>query len=264
MQGWTQTASTLVAAFYSSTNSLGLQTNGSAVVSRFAYAKTNILRSPWADTAPPPTTLPLDLQEQLLARRTQTVAQVYFFTNFIFEQFVPGSLQSVVWTNLITHTNGRSTVVWSQRTHPPKWPKVPPLLRWNDQSLIWGMKGMSALSPCWEVEGTPGVIPITALTRRHGYTRGHGIRQDGFGTTFAGKHVWFLSTDNQVVQVEVLREVVRTLPGSGRDYTLFLFNKDLPVSISPMRVVTAKDVTSRYTLSDVFPTPCPLFYIEQQ
>jgi len=111
---------------------------------------------------------------------------------------------------------------------------------------------MTALSPCWEGEGAPGVIPITALTRRHGYTRGHGIRPDGFGKTFAGERVWFLSTNNQVVQTSVLREVVRTMPGSGRDYTIFLFSKDLPASIEPMRVVTTKELFSRYTLSDIF------------
>jgi hypothetical protein len=227
------------------------------------YARTNILPSPWANSPTPPKTLPLDIQQSLLARRTQTVAQVYFFTNYAFEHFVPESLQNAVWTNFIAHTNARSTLVWSQRSHPPRWPEMPPLLAWNPDSIVWGMKGLTALSPCWEVEGLPGVIPITALTRRHGYARGHGIRQDGFDKTYAGKRVWFLTTENQVVQVSILREVVRTLPGSGRDYTLFLFNKDLPPSVSPMRVVTTQDLNSRYTFSDILPIPRLLFYIEQ-
>lgn len=264
LRGWTQNASPLVRLTqrFSPTNSLGLTTNGPAVLSVSFYARTNIIPGPWANRPIPPN-IPLEAQEKLLTLKTQTVVQVYFFTNYTFEHFAAESLQNIVWTNFIAHTNGRSTLVWTERTHPPKWPQRPPILKWNTNSLIWGMKGMTALSPCWEVESSPGVIPITALTRRHGYTRGHGIRKDGFGKDFAGKRVWFLTGDNQVVELTILREVVRTLPGSGRDYTLFLFNKDLPRSIETMRVTTQKEVFSRYVFPDTFSVPVVLFYLEQ-
>ena len=263
VHGWAQTASSLIAQYYSVTNSLGFSTSGPIVLSLSFYARTNILPSPWANSPLPPKTLPLDIQEQLLARRTQTVAQVYFFTNYLFEHFVAQSLQNAVWTNFIAHTNGRSTVVWAERSHPPQWPERPPLLKWNTDSLIWGMRGMTALSPCWEGEGSPGQVPITALSRRHGYTRGHGMGPEGFGKTFAGKRVWFLTTDNQVVRATVLRQVVRTMPGSGRDYTLFLLSKDIPESIEPMRVSTLQEVFSRYAFPDIYAVPIVLFYLEQ-
>lgn len=263
VNGSAQSLSSLIAQYYSATNSLGLVTNGPIVLSLSYYARTNILPGPWSNSPIPPKTLPLDIQEQLLARRTQTVTQVYFFTNYVFEHFTAESLQNTVWTNFISHTNGRSTVVWSQRSHSPKWPERPPILKWNTDSLIWGMRGTTALSPCWEGEGSPGVIPITALTRRHGYTRGHGIRQDGFGKDFAGKRVWFLTSNNQVVQVSILREVVRTMTDSGRDYTLFLFNKDLPEAIEPMRVSSVQEVFSRCVLPDTVAMPIVFFYLEQ-
>lgn len=126
---------------------------------------------------------------------------------------------------------------------------------------MWGMKGLTAISPCWESEGSSGQVPITALTRRHGYARGHGMGEAGFHRNFAGKRVWFVSTNNTVVQVAVAREVVRTIPASGRDYTVLLFSSDLPDAIEPMRVCGLKELMARYTFLDR--VPCPLFMTEQ-
>ena len=57
---------------------------------------------------------------------------------------------------------------------------------------MWGMTGLTALSPCWSGEGSPGQVPITALTRRHGYARGHDMGPQGFSKAHAGQKVWFL------------------------------------------------------------------------
>ena len=194
-------------------------------------------------------------------------ANMTVVTNFtrVFDHFLPDSLNNAVWTNLIARTNQRSMLVWSTRQHPANWPARPPIVRWNPTSLVWGMKGFTALSPCWEMEGNPGQIPITALTRRHGYTRGHSMGPDSFGTRFRGKKVWFLTADNTVVETTVLREVVRTAGTSGRDYTILLFSSDLPSSIEPMRVCSPGDIFSephsRYTyFADA---PCPMFKTEQ-
>lgn len=252
----------LLAAFYSQTNSLGLTTNGAVVFSLSVYAKTNILPSPWANSPIPPPSLAQDIRERLIARRTQTVAQVIWFTNKAFVNFRPESLINCVWTNLLVLTNGRSPVIWSQRSHPIGWPLRAPSVRWNASGLMWGMRGLTALSPCWEGEGAPGQIPITALSRRHGYTRGHGMGPDGFRRVYAGKRVWFLTTDNSLVQMKVTREVVRTLPGSGRDYTLVLFDRDLPASIEPMRVCIWQEIAPRFAFFDN--VPCPLFMTEQE
>ena len=65
---------------------------------------------------------------------------------------------------------------------------------------------------------------------------------DGFKTDWAGQRVWFLTKNDSLVETRILRYVVRTREKSGRDYTLFLFDSDLPRSIEPMRVVAASDV----------------------
>src|SRR5205807_10637923 len=113
---------------------------------------------------------------------------------------------------------------------------------WNQDSLIWGMKGLTAISPCWQGEGAPGGAPITALSRRHGYSRGHSMGPDGLRKDLAGEKVWFLTRNNSIFETRILRHVVRTRETSHRDYTLFLFDSNLPPSIEPMRVVAASEV----------------------
>ena len=194
-------------------------------------------------------------------QNTQTVAQVWSFTNRTFDHFQPASLNYLIWTNFIAHTNNRSTVIWSQRVHPPGWPSVPPVVTWNTNCLMWGMKGLTALSPCWESEGYSGEVPITALTRRHGYTRGHGMGPDGFETRRAGQKIWFVTLDNQVVEVRVKREVVRTMGQAKRDYTIILFDRDLPESVVPIRVTEWKMFSGPYRL--IPDAPCPVFETEQ-
>ena len=188
----------------------------------------------------------------------------YASTNFEFDHFRPESLNNAVWTNLLARTNGRTTKVWSTRLHPPGWPTKPPEVRWATNGLLWGMKGMTALSPCWENEGGSGQVPITALTRRHGYTRGHQLGPEGFNKVMAGRKVWFVTVDNLLVQRTVVRDVGRTKPdmnGKHRDYTILLFNEDLPPSIEPMRVISYANLPVKYP-----PPVCgpwPIFQIEQ-
>jgi len=127
---------------------------------------------------------------------------------------------------------------------------------------MWGMKGLTALSPCWETEGGAGQVPVTALTRRHGYTRGHSLGPQGFSTVFAGKQVWFFTLSNSVVPRTVLRSVTR-LGGDGqrRDYTILLFNEDLPAAIEPMRVTSFTNRLAKYPMANG--APCPIFKTEQ-
>jgi hypothetical protein len=181
-------------------------------------------------------------------------------TNFVFVRYLPDSLNNLIWTNFTAQTNGRVMFLWSQRQHPPGWPAHPPLVTWNTNGLMWGMKGLTALSPCWEKEVAPGMLPITALTRRHGYTRGHGMGPDGFRSWLAGNKVWFVTTNNEIVEVKVQREVVRaTKP--GQDYTIVLFDRDLPPTIPPIRVSSWTNFASRYFIGTS--TPAPMFYTEQ-
>jgi hypothetical protein len=188
-------------------------------------------------------------------------ANVAYVTNGMFDHFVAGSLNETVWTNVLALTNGRTMALWLSRVHPASWPTNPPVVTWNTNCLIFGMRGATAISPCWEVEGSSGQVPVTALTRRHGYTRGHGLGPDGFRINFAGKKVWFVAADDTQVEVRVLREVVRTQAGAGRDYSILLFDRDLPDSIQPMRVAGLTNVIARYPPCQA--SPYPIFKTEQ-
>ena len=184
------------------------------------------------------------------------------FTSAVFERYSPGSLNNLVWTNFLAHTNARELRIWSIRSHPAGWPtNKAPIVTWNTNSLMWGMKGLTALSPCWEEEGSSGQVPVTALTRRHGYTRGHGMGAPGFSTNHTGNKVWFVTTNNTVVQTKVISAVVRTPGDSKRDYTLLLFAEDLPLSIEPIRVVALTNVLAKYP--NCGNAPRPFFRTEQ-
>src|SRR4051794_13344003 len=65
-----------------------------------------------------------------------------------------------------------------------------------------------------------------------------------FHEGIAGKKVWFLDKNNQLAEVKVLREVIRL--GDGRDYTLLLFDRDLPESIEPVHVAGYTNVLAKY------------------
>lgn len=193
---------------------------------------------------------------------------ITFATNDTFDHFVPGSLPYHLWTNVVAHTNGTSLRIWSMRYHPPGWPKVDPKIAWNTNCIMWGMRGLTALSPCWEVESGDGQIAVTALTRRHGYARGHDMGPSGLRTAFAGKRVWFLTTNDTLVKVTVVREIVRCPTFGNRaqsaDYTLLLFDRDLPDSIQPIRVaanVSEKLGTAQLAFRSS--APLPLFLTGQ-
>jgi len=243
----------------------GLATNGPAV-HRLYLSATRIIPGPEITFRPPATNLPLELRRGFMIFRAAANVTVQVQTNKVLDHLLPDSLNYVVWTNFIAHTNGRNTSVWSVRSKPQGWPERPPLVQWNTSSLIWGMKAFTALSPCWELEGSPGQAPITALTRRHGYTRGHSMGGDRVGALYAGKRVWFVTSQNQVIQMTVKREIVRTVETSKRDYTIVLFDSDLPETIQPMRVVSPHEVfdvpRSKY-IHLMTGEPCPFFKTEQ-
>src|SRR5207302_3504811 len=50
-------------------------------------------------------------------------------TNLIFDRFLPESLNYLVWTNVMSLTNGRDTLLWSERRHPLGWPKEAPIVK---------------------------------------------------------------------------------------------------------------------------------------
>ncbi|MFO1488530.1 MAG: hypothetical protein U1F65_08630 [Verrucomicrobiota bacterium] len=159
--------------------------------------------------------------------------------------FSPGSLGYLVWTNFIAQTNSREMQMWREYSLPTNFPssfvngdQLPaitrPELAWNPRSLVHGLKGQTAISQCWTAQGGHGQVPVTALTRRHGYTRGHSMGPGGITAHFSGQRVYFCTTNNDVVEMVVQSALVQA--GKGFDYTILFFARDLPPAIDPIRV----------------------------
>jgi hypothetical protein len=240
------------------TNYLGRFTNGPAVMELCSITTTTMITNRF---------LPRRLAtNSAVAGVYPSYPSVFRYTNAIFHEFQPESLSHTIWTNFLASTNGRDLRVWSVRTHPANWPTNPPVANWNTNSVIWGMKGLTALSPCWQGEVNSGQVPLTALTRRHVYTRGHHLGEEGLNSRYAGFKAWFVTANNLVVEVRIKRMIVRASMGANgvyRDYTIMLLDRDLPDSIQPIRVTTVAEVQSKYPVATQGLAPHPIFGTEQ-
>ena len=167
----------------------------------------------------------------------------------MFAGFVPGSLAETIWAGF--QTNGRSTNIWEYSSLPLGWPTIPPVLRWNTNNLMWDLRGMTAISQVCEGMGAFGQGEITALTRRHGYIRGHSMGASGLHPEKVGRRVWFCTRDNRVIERKALFVMTRARePGSPGDYSIVLFDADLPAGIEPMRVADPEKVRRKYLFGD--------------
>jgi hypothetical protein len=140
-----------------------------------------------------------------------------------------------------SYTNNKTCNLWSNRptTNPPRG------LAWDPTCLLYGKAGFTAISQCddWNV-GIRGQMAVTALTPRHGYMRGHGAgTQDykpffGFNSGFNGQSVYFCTGDgnNTLVTATVANAYTRCWGTDGYDWTILVFNADLPATIQPMQV----------------------------
>jgi hypothetical protein len=221
------------------TNHLGILTNPPAVWE--SWAITSVM------TTPVPTNIPprFVTNTAFLRRFTQT----YTYTNRTFHSFLPGTLHHLIWTNYLSLTNRRDLRIWSERQHSAKWPATPPEVKWNTNCIIWGMKGVTALSPCWQGEGAAGQVPLTLLTRRHAYARGHGMGDPGINETKKNLKAWFVTANNSVIEVKIKRAIIRSGMETNkvhRDYTILLFDRDLPESIESMSVASLADMEKYY------------------
>ena len=168
------------------------------------------------------------------------------------------------WTNFVAHTNGQTTMnMWSERILPVGWPNTPPVLAWDTNCLLYGLDGFTGISQCNEFQGAPGQVPVTLLTSRHGYFRGHGSGPNGLQTNRAGQRVWFCAADNTVVQMTVAAIYVRDefSSTSDYDYSIVEFTQDVPASIHPVSVISPADMQIYY--SDTPDLPYLFFATEQ-
>ena len=199
---------------------------------------------------------------------TFTTAQT---TNTYFSGYVVGSLGHHIYTNIIARTNGASINLWSVYPHTIATKNT---FARNPNCLLAGISNLTAISQCNEFQGSRGQTPVTALTRRHGYYRGHGAGVDYGGTSVTNwvglesKEVIFVGHDNTVVTMLVSNRI--TVYSGGYDYSILIFTTDLPASITPMKVATNVGFLSP-SLYPFFPTnsqlgialPRPMIYTEQ-
>jgi hypothetical protein len=147
-----------------------------------------------------------------------------------------------LWDNFQSSTNGLTTpVIWATRD-----PNTPPqYVTWDKHGLLYNRPGFTGISPrnSWDVAPPgdwTGDVPVTALTRRHGYCRGHGngvtYPWDGENTAKEFAYVWFCDASDNRVQMYV-RYAYTRYDASGNDYTILFFDQDLPGNITPLDVV---------------------------
>ena len=154
----------------------------------------------------------------------------------------PGSWAD--WQYLLGRTNGTTPNLWANlpNANPPNG------MGRNNNSVIYQMNGYTAISQLnsWGVTPngyTPGVVPVTALTGLHGYTRGHGIAPAGtIITNYYSEQnpimtVWFCDANNNLVTANVLALISHGYLSGAWDHTVLLFDKDVSaLGISPMQV----------------------------
>jgi hypothetical protein len=131
--------------------------------------------------------------------------------------------------------------VWAQKSRPPGWPTVKPLLAWNANTVLSRFTNRSAIAgDMWYNSGAERIAYV-ALSRRHALFRGHGTGTHCyFKPEWAGRKVWFCPPDNsQVVEATVANGYTfdrAYCPQDDADYSIVIFDEDLE-GIVPAKVM---------------------------
>jgi len=168
-----------------------------------------------------------------------------------------GTLGWHVWTNVLEKSYGCDDSLYSKRSRPDGWVDGTsytgtgtPALEWSTNGLLRQFTNYTAISQMNSFCGCPGQMPVTLLTRRHAYMRGHDTVHDGDGngwtvkTNYAGQRVWFCDENNNVVTATVKA----SFGGRGvvdgsihyTDFVVLLFEEDVPSTIANMPVCLAQ------------------------
>jgi hypothetical protein len=165
------------------------------------------------------------------------------FTNYWSgSSFPPDSLMNACWTNYLAKTNGAQFELWSKYILPAGWPThyagMPDLQR-ADDCLVHGAVGLTALCQCHTGQGYRGQVPMIAITRRHLYSRGHGMGVE-FSTNVPvlfnyRTKLYFCTADNKVIEAVSTNKLVYY--GGGYDFSIIALTADLPPDIVPVRCI---------------------------
>jgi len=108
---------------------------------------------------------------------------------------------------------------------------------WNTNSALWGKRGLTSWSPIhtYGLTNFSTDVLVTALTRRHIYSRGHSSGSDGYYSynVTNGEYYYFYTTNNQMIVRRALNKITRISSGKG-DYTITVLDSDLPTTIDTM------------------------------
>ena len=244
-----------------------VQTNRDAVfsISNFGTAMPiyTFSPAPYAFTLPPsltstgaavyPTLAPVaEIITALTTNGGRTVGHQFAVTypqsvqsNFV--NFVTNSLNYSLWTNCIGSTNGKTATIWTARAHPPA------AASWNASGILSVASNFTGLSYANEMEPSAGQFAITALSRRIGYTRGHGAGAVGTNADNAGRQVWYLTAANATVTNTVSEQITST--GTDVDFTIFRFETELPQTITPLPMVAFSEIQEKRPGAVCAPAP---------
>jgi hypothetical protein len=149
----------------------------------------------------------------------------------------PGTLSEHILTNIIARTNGRVAALWTGYTNCAQNGAG---MGWVTNGFLTGLTGYTAISPANTLSGCGSQVQVTALTRRHGYARGHGMG-DGGEYTNENRRVWFIGTNGTPVEMGVSAKFVSDRSTNSfidEDWTVLFFTNDLPAEVEVMRYVT--------------------------
>jgi hypothetical protein len=175
------------------------------------------------------------------------------------------------WTNYSTLTNGRSPLVWEYRTPravdgkpaATNWPVTGQNVKWQPNGLLTGLKGLTALAAGQSYDFSQS--PITAVTRRHGVSRGHGTVATPLLhqiVTNTARRVFFLTTNNVIVPRDTVASIshvgVHPVRGVSYDWTFFVFDEPLPDSVEIARNMESRFFNPLLVAANTNGTPLPV------
>jgi hypothetical protein len=229
-----------------------------------------------------------------LNRVHATVFSAFYSTNTPdVALYVLDDLRWAMWTNFIRQTStisGINNIYEAAHTHPTGWPNAhDPDVAWHANCFLYHYRGFTGISMCnakelWsDGETDINVPPITALTDRIGYLRGHGIAgprglhvpSPGYTDDWNGTNIWFCDASNNVVKDVIAGAYVGCPYDCGEtnpdwDFTLVFFETNLnDIGVSPIPFVAAPPVNPeapyhicfKKTQNNTFDTGVPGFEV---
>lgn len=165
-------------------------------------------------------------------------------TNY-FAEFTVGTLNHALWTNYTANTNGKVSSLWTSQT--------PGAGAWRSGNLLSMGTNYTALSFAWQGQEAAGKPPLSAISPRLVYSRGHSMGTAGTNSGNAGKLVYFATAAGTQITNAILEQI--TSNSGGEDWTLFVLSSNLSASITPLAVVDSSAYAAKRPQNSFAPYP---------